>query len=92
MPVDSRASLGFGANGPGAAPADTAGRRRRRTISIKLILTSATTLLIALTVAGVVFVTERNTRRTLQEEMETRLLLEARNLALLSTDALLSEF
>ncbi|MDO9695729.1 MAG: HD domain-containing protein, partial [Candidatus Latescibacteria bacterium] len=47
---------------------------------------------VALSVAGVAVVTERSTRRTLQAEMQMRLVLEARNLALLSTDALLAEY
>ncbi len=92
MPINSRKHHGFGQSGAGEIPADSPVRREQRTISIKLILTSVTTILVALTVAGVALVTEHNTRNTLQREMETRLLLEARNLALLSTDALLSDF
>ncbi len=63
-----------------------------RMVSMKLILSTTTALLVALAVASVALITERSTRRTLQTEMETRLVLEARNLALLSTDALLTEY
>jgi HD-GYP domain-containing protein (c-di-GMP phosphodiesterase class II) len=65
---------------------------KQRTVSMKLILSTTTVLLVALSVAGVAVVTEQSTRRTLQAEMESRLVLEARNLALLSTDALLAEY
>lgn len=64
----------------------------QRMVSMKLILSTTTAVMVAVAVAGVALVTERSTRRTLQEEMETRLLLESRNLALLSTDALLAEY
>jgi response regulator RpfG family c-di-GMP phosphodiesterase len=49
-------------------------------------------VLVMVTVLGVFGLTERNARRALQTEMETRLLLEARYLALLSTDALLADY
>lgn len=63
-----------------------------RLVSMKLILSTTTALLVALSVAGVAVITERSTRRTLQAEMQSRLVLEARNLALLSTDALLADY
>ncbi len=67
-------------------------RQARRSVSMKLILSMTTSILVASAVAGVALVTEHNVRRELTREMETRLVLEARNLALLSTDALLAEF
>jgi HD-GYP domain-containing protein (c-di-GMP phosphodiesterase class II) len=59
---------------------------------MKLILSTTTALLVTLSVVGAAVVTERSTSRTLQDEMQMRLVLEARNLALLSTDALLAEY
>jgi sigma-B regulation protein RsbU (phosphoserine phosphatase) len=64
----------------------------RRIVSIRLIISAVTTLLIAVSVIGFGNLAERNTRDTLNEEIENRLLLEARNLASLSVDALLSDF
>jgi len=65
---------------------------RRRVTSIRWIFTATVVGLIAVTVLGVSSVAERNTREALTAETETRLLLEARNLALLSIDALLTEY
>jgi serine phosphatase RsbU (regulator of sigma subunit)/anti-sigma regulatory factor (Ser/Thr protein kinase) len=48
--------------------------------------------LIAAAVLSVGAVSERNTRRALSREIETRLVLQARNLALTGAGALLSEF
>ena len=56
------------------------------------IITGVVVALITLTVIGVGWVAERNAREALTEESETRLLLEARNLALLSIDPLLSAY
>ncbi len=67
-------------------------RARRRVTSIRWIFTATVVGLIAVTVLGVSSVAERNTREALTAETETRLLLEARNLALLSVDALLTEY
>ena len=64
----------------------------QRLISMKLIFSAVTVALVGLTVALVFAVTERNARSALQAEMETRLVLEARNLALLSADALLDDY
>lgn len=66
--------------------------RPRRLLSMRLVFSVVTVSLVALTVAGVSAVTDRNARRALQTEIETRLVLEARHLALLSTDALLSDY
>lgn len=59
---------------------------------MRLIVTVAAVTLISLTVIGVGWVAERNAREALTEEVESRLLMEARNLAHVGTDALLSEF
>lgn len=67
-------------------------RRHPRVVSIRLIATTTTVALIAAAVLSVGAVSERNTRRALTHEIETRLVLEARNLALTSAGALLSEF
>ncbi|MDX2474738.1 MAG: HD domain-containing protein [Candidatus Krumholzibacteria bacterium] len=64
----------------------------QRVISMKLIFSAVTVALVGLTVALVFAITERNARSALQAEMETRLVLEARNLALLSADALLDDY
>jgi response regulator RpfG family c-di-GMP phosphodiesterase len=64
----------------------------RRIVSMKLVFSLVTVALVGLTVVGVFLITERNARRALQSEMEMRLVLEARHLALLSADALLAEY
>ncbi len=64
----------------------------RRIISMKLIFSAVTVALVGLSVTVVFTITERNARHALQAEMETRLVLEARHLALLSADALLADF
>ena len=64
----------------------------RRAVSIRVIATTTTVALIAAAVVSVGAVSERNTRRALSREIETRLVLEARNLALASAGAMLSEF
>ncbi len=66
--------------------------RRRRVVSIRLIISLVTASLIAVALLGFGNLAERNTRQTLNEEIEGRLILEARNLASLSVDALLSDF
>ena len=76
-----------GAHGPGAAV-----QPNRRFISMRLIISAVSVLLIAVSVIGLANLAERNMRQTLSEEIENRLLLEARNLASLSVDALLSDF
>jgi HD-GYP domain-containing protein (c-di-GMP phosphodiesterase class II) len=59
---------------------------------MKLLLSLSTVALLAVTMTAVFALTEHNARRALQQQLETRLLLEARHLALLSTDALLTDF
>lgn len=63
-----------------------------RVVSMRLILGAAAVALMAVAVLGVGFVAERHARAALSQEMEGRLLLEARNLALVAADALLTEF
>lgn len=63
-----------------------------RIISMKLVFSVVSIGLVTAAAAGVHLLSERNARRALEQEMETRLLLEARHLALLSTDALLAEY
>ena len=65
---------------------------RRPVISIRLVVAAVTVVLIAAAVVSVGAVSERNSRRALTREIETRLALEARNLALTGAGALLSEF
>jgi sigma-B regulation protein RsbU (phosphoserine phosphatase) len=59
---------------------------------MRLIISAVTVSLIAVSVIGFGNLAERNTRQTLGEEIEGRLILEARNLASLSVDALLTDF
>jgi serine phosphatase RsbU (regulator of sigma subunit)/anti-sigma regulatory factor (Ser/Thr protein kinase) len=66
--------------------------KRRAVISIRWVVTGVSVVLVAAAVLSVGAVSERNLRRTLSREIETRLVLEARNLALTSSGALLSEF
>jgi len=67
-------------------------REPRAVISIRWVVTGVAVVLVAAAVLSVGAVAERNLRRTLSREIETRLVLEARNLALTSSGALLSEF
>lgn len=64
----------------------------RKVISIRLIIGAATAALLAMSLIGFAWVAERNSRMTLTSEIESRLLLEARNLATSSVDALLSSY
>lgn len=59
---------------------------------MRLIFSIVTILLISATVFAVGWVAERNARTSLAAEIENRLILEARNLAFLSDDALLSDY
>jgi len=63
-----------------------------RVASIRWIITAVVVTLITMSVIGVGWVAERNAREALTAEAEARLLLEARNLALLSVDPLLTEY
>jgi HD-GYP domain-containing protein (c-di-GMP phosphodiesterase class II) len=67
-------------------------RIRRPIVSIRFVIMLAAVALISISVAAVGWIAERNSRLALTNEIESRLLVEARNLALLSTEALLSEF
>ena len=66
--------------------------KKRRVLSIRWIVTGATMALTAMAVVGVGTLGERNARQSLTHEIETRLRFEARNLALSSAGALVSEF
>ena len=60
--------------------------------SIRWIVAGTAAVLTTLAVLGVTGVMERRTRNVLADEIETRLLLEARNLALASSSALLTDY
>jgi response regulator RpfG family c-di-GMP phosphodiesterase len=79
--------MGNGADTTTARPA-----RRRRFISLRLLASLAAAGLVAVTVLVLVAVNEKNIRRTLIDESRTQLVLEGRNLAITSSDALLTEF
>jgi len=64
----------------------------RRVVSIRVVVIATTTALITAAVLSAGALSERNARRALSHEIETGLVLEARNLALTSADALLSSF
>jgi len=61
-------------------------------LSFRLIASLAAAGLVAATSLAISRVNERHLQSTLEREAESQLLLEARNLAMLSRDALLSEF
>ena len=65
---------------------------RRGVVSMRLIMTAATVVLVVGAVLGVGGVAENNVRRVLTRELETRLVLEARNLAFVSSSAMLSGY
>ncbi len=60
--------------------------------SIRIIATLASAVLVALTAVVLFGINEKYMRTTLQQEAQTQLVLDARNLALSSTDAMLSDF
>jgi serine phosphatase RsbU (regulator of sigma subunit)/anti-sigma regulatory factor (Ser/Thr protein kinase) len=66
--------------------------RSPRVISMRVILSVTTVTLISASLISFGWLAEGNTRSALSLEMETRLVLEARNLASLSVDALLTEY
>ena len=66
--------------------------RRRRVLSLRWVVSGAAVLLTSITVLGIGGLSERNARQALTEALQSRLLLEARNLALTSTGALLSDY
>ena len=61
-------------------------------VSIRWIVTGAAVALTAAAVVSVSAVAERNARRALTAEVEARLILDARNLALTGSAALLGDF
>jgi serine phosphatase RsbU (regulator of sigma subunit)/anti-sigma regulatory factor (Ser/Thr protein kinase) len=65
---------------------------RARVLSLRWIVALGAMALTTAAVLSVGAVAERNTRRALTREIETRLMLEARNLALTSSEALLADF
>ena len=65
---------------------------KKRFISLKHIATLATAALVTITAATIGYVSERNAHDALVRETQARLFLEARNLAITSSDALLTEF
>ncbi len=60
--------------------------------SIRIIATLAAAVLVALTAVVLFGINEKYMRTTLQQEAQTQLVLDARNLALSSSDAMLSDF
>jgi sigma-B regulation protein RsbU (phosphoserine phosphatase) len=66
--------------------------KRQKIISLRFIASAAAVFLIVATVVSMGVLNERNTRNTLTEEIESRMLLEVRNLANLSIDALLLKY
>ncbi len=66
--------------------------RRRRFVSMRLIVTVVAVSVTAAAVLLVGILSERHTRRTLTDEIQTRLRLQARNLAQSSSGALLSDY
>lgn len=61
-------------------------------ISLRWVATFSAASLVAITVAVVAYANERNMREALINEAQTQLVLEARNLAITSSTALLGEF
>jgi len=66
--------------------------RPRRILGLRLIVTVVAALLTAAGVLGVGVVAERQSRATLSAELRSRLLLTARNLAMVGSSALLSDY
>ena len=65
---------------------------RRSIFSIRWIVAGAVAVLTTLVVLGVTGVMERKTRSVLMEEIESRLLIQSRNLAVAGANALLTEY
>lgn len=61
-------------------------------LSIRIIAPLAAAMLVALTAVVLSGANEKNMRNTLEHEAQTQLVLDARNLAISSSDALLSDF
>lgn len=66
--------------------------RKRRVLGIRWIVTGAAGVLMAAAVVAVGGVAEKTTREALGHELEQRVVLEVRNLAMTSSRALLSDF
>ena len=66
--------------------------KKRRFISLRFLASLAAASLVVVTGMTLVWVNEKNIRETLEQESQTQLVLEARNLANTSSDGLLSEF
>lgn len=64
----------------------------RIVISLRLIASVAAALMVGLSTGVIIQVNERNLQETLTSEARTQILLDARNLAMVSIDPLLSEF
>lgn len=81
------------AHRPAAVPtADASPPRSRRVFSIRWIVTGVAVALTAAAVLSVGAVAERSARAALTREIQARLTLDARNLGLAATSALLGEF
>ena len=65
---------------------------RRKALSIRWIVTSCAMLLTAASMIGMGLVSDQLTRRKLSEQIESQILLQARNLALSSSAALLGDY
>jgi serine phosphatase RsbU (regulator of sigma subunit)/anti-sigma regulatory factor (Ser/Thr protein kinase) len=63
-----------------------------RVFSMRLIVSAVGVLLVSAAVIGAGAVSERNARRALTQALETRLVLEARNLSTIASNALLTDF
>jgi serine phosphatase RsbU (regulator of sigma subunit)/anti-sigma regulatory factor (Ser/Thr protein kinase) len=70
----------------------TANRPRRPVWSIRWIVACSAVVLTTLIVLGVTSVMERRTRNVLAREIESRLMLQARNLALTSSGAIVTDY
>ena len=66
--------------------------RTKHSISMRFIVSAATVALIVASLLSFGLLAERNTRAALTAEVEARLLMEARNLASVSVDALLTDY
>jgi len=66
--------------------------KRRRGLSLRVFVPLASATLLAVVIIGTSQITERHMRTALSNEIQTRLLLEARNLAFLGSLALLNDF
>ncbi len=67
-------------------------RKKRMYFSLRWLATLAAASLVAITAMVVAFANEHNMREVLVQEAQTQLVLEARNLAITSSTALLGEF